>query len=95
MLAAIVGAVMRGIIVDDFDIGRKPCARVGALDQVVAEQCVARKAAVEHSMEYRDLIDSLAGEAPLAEQVLVGVGNGARVNVEAALAGIDGRKARA
>jgi hypothetical protein len=44
-------------------------------------------------MEDRDFIDTFAGEAALAKQVLVGIGNSACVNVEAALARVDGRQA--
>ena len=36
MFAAVIGAVVRRIIVDNFDIGGKPGARVCAFDQVVA-----------------------------------------------------------
>ena len=46
MLAAIIGAVVRRIIVDDFDIGGQTGARIGAFNQVVAEQRIARESDV-------------------------------------------------
>ena len=77
MLAPGVGAVVRGIVVDDFDVGEQPHARVGAFDQVVAEQRIAGEAAFEHGMQSVDFIDALAGEDAFAIQILVYVGDGA------------------
>ena len=94
MLAANVGAVVGGIIVDQFDVGGQAGARIRALDQVVAEQRIARKTAIEHGMQRGHFVNSLAGKDAFAEQILVGVGNGAGVNIEAVLAGIDGGQPR-
>ena len=51
MLAAVVGAVVRGIVVDHLDIADQPGARVSAFDQVVAEQRVAREAMLQHLVQ--------------------------------------------
>ena len=46
MLSAGVGGVVRRIVVNDLDVGDKTGAGVGALDQIVREQSVSRKAAI-------------------------------------------------
>ena len=86
MLAAAVCAIVRWIVVDEFNISDLPCARISAFDQIVTEQRVARKSAIEHSMEGRNLINTFPGEDSFPEEILVCVGNGARVNIEASLA---------
>ena len=95
MFAAGVGGVVRGVVVDDFDVGDEAGAGVGAFDEVVREEGVARESAVEDLVEDRDLVDAFAGEDALAEEVLVDVGDGARVDIEAGLAGVEGGEARA
>ena len=82
MLAPVVSAVMRRIIVDHFDIADQPCARVGAFDQIVAEQSVARKALIQNLVQSLDFEDSFAGVNSFAVEVLVDVGSRARVDVE-------------
>ena len=84
---------MRGVIVNEFDICGESCSRVSALDEIMTKQGVARKTSVENGIEDRDFIDTFAGETALAEQVLIGIGNSARVDVESALARVDGRQA--
>ena len=59
----------------------------------MAKQGVARKTSVENGIEDRDFIDTFAGEAALAKQVLIGIGNSARIDVESALARVDSRQA--
>ena len=95
VFAAVVGAVVRRVVVDKLDVGGQACARIGAFDQVVAQQGIARKAAVEHGVKRCNFIDSLAGKNALAKEILVGIGDGARINIESALAGVDGGQPRA
>ena len=95
VLAARVGAVVRGIVVDQFDIADQPGARVGAFDQVVAQQGIAREALVQHRVQRGNFVDAFAGEDAFAVEILVGVGDGAAVDVEAGLAGVDGCQPRA
>src|SRR6185437_2008297 len=73
MFAAVVGTVMRGIILNHFDIACKASARVGALNQVMAEQGIAREAAVKNFVDSLNFINSLAGKNPLAIEILVNV----------------------
>jgi hypothetical protein len=86
---------VRRVVVDDFNIGREAGTRVCAFDEVVREQGVAWEAAVEHRVEGRDFVDALAGEDALAVEVLVDVGDGACVDIEACFAGEEGGQARA
>ena len=67
MFAAGVGAVVRGVVVDDLDIGGEAGAGVGAFDEVVTEQGVAGEAAIEHGVQCGDFVDAFAGEDALAE----------------------------
>ena len=89
MLAPVVGAVMRGIVVDDFDIADQAGARVGAFDQVVAEQGISRKAAIQHAVNGVDFVDAFAGEDAFAVEILVNVRDGAGVDIKAGLSGVD------
>src|ERR1700761_3746019 len=92
MFAARVRRVVRGVVIDDFDVGDETGASVGAFDEVVREEGVSGKAAVEDFVEYADLVDALAGEDAFAEEVLVDVGDGGGVDVEAGFAGVEGRE---
>ena len=69
-------------------------ARVGAFDQVVAEQRIAREAPVEHPVHRVHFIDPFAGKNAFAIKVLVNVGDSARVDVEPGLTGVDAGQAR-
>ena len=52
----------------------------------MAEDPVLGKAAAERPLERVDVVDALADERALAEHVLVDVGDGARVRVDARIA---------
>ncbi|MEI9981161.1 MAG: hypothetical protein WDN23_19565 [Edaphobacter sp.] len=90
-----MGRVVGGVVVDDFDVGDEAGAGVGAFDEVVREERVTGEAAVEDLLEDADLVDAFAGEDALAEEVLIDVGDGAGVDVEAGLAGVERGKAGA
>ena len=95
MLAAGVGGVVRRIVVDDLDVGDEAGAGIGAFDEVVREEGVAGEAALEDLMENADLVDAFACEDALAEEVLIDVGDGAGIDVEASFAGVERGKSRA
>ena len=94
VLATVVGTVMRRVIVDDFDVADQTGARVGSFDQIVAEQRIAREAMLQHPLQGFDFVDAFAGEDAFAVEVLIHVGDGARVNVESGLAGVHARQPR-
>ena len=64
---------MRRIIVDHFDVGHQPRARIGAFNQIVAEQSVARKTLIQNLVQSLYFVDSLARENSFAVKVLVDV----------------------
>src|SRR6185437_905805 len=57
MLAAGIGAVVGGVVVDNFDIGGEAGAGVGSFNEIVAEEGVAREALLENCVEGIDLIN--------------------------------------
>ena len=57
-----------------------------AFEQVVAEYPVFGEAATERALERIDLIDAFADERTLAAQVLVDIGDSARIGVDAGFA---------
>src|SRR6266487_2214762 len=77
---ASVGGVVRRVVVDDLDIGYEASASVGALDEIVRQESVSWKAAIQHFMQDADFIDTLAGEDALPEEILVDVGDGTCVD---------------
>src|SRR3989442_5827491 len=95
MLATIVSAVVRRVILDDFGIGHEPHAGVGSLDQVVAKKCVLRETAVQDAVDDLHFINPFSREDSLSVEVLINIGDGPRVNIESGLSGIDVRQARA
>ena len=85
MLAPRVRRMVRRIIVDHLDICNQSCARIRAFDQVMRQQRIARKSPVQHLVQCRHVVDALAGEDPLPEQVLVYIRDRPRIDVEACL----------
>jgi len=71
MLSAVVGAQVRGVVVNQFDVAGKACARIGALNEIVAQQSIARKTMVENGMENRRLVNAFSCEDPLAVEILI------------------------
>src|SRR5581483_9617717 len=94
VLAAAKGAVVRRIIVHQFDIAGQPGASIGTLDQVMAEQGIFREPAVERAQESINLPDPLSGEDSIAIEVLVNVGNGPCIDVQSPLSGENVGQAR-
>ena len=90
-----VGGVARRVVLEQLHVAQQAGARVAAFEQVVAEDPVLGEPPVHRLFEGLDLVDALADERPLAEQVLVDVRRGARVGVDAQLARAQPRVARA
>ena len=87
--------VVRGIVIDEMDVGAQARSRVHALEQVVAEQRVGRNAPVERGAEGVDVVDALANVAAFVEEVLIDVGDRGGIRIEADVAGEDLRERRA
>ena len=84
--AAHVRAVARRILLVQLHVAQQAGARIAAFQQIVAEDAVLGKAPSERALERIDVVDALADERAFAEQILVHVGNGARVRIDAGLA---------
>ena len=87
--------VTRGILVHEFDVRRQPGPSEDSFEQVVAQQGVFGNSARERRLERVDIVNALADIRPLAAQVLVHVGYGGRIRVDAAGAGNEALVARA
>ena len=88
------GEVARGVVVEHLHVRHETGSREGSLDEIVAEQGVIRKSALGGSAKHVHVVDALAGERPLAEQVLIDVRHGRRVRVDARMPGVDGGEPR-
>jgi hypothetical protein len=66
MLEAIVGAIVRRVLVDDLYVADQPGTSVGPLDQIMAEQRITREAMLQHLVQDLNFIDALPGEDSLA-----------------------------
>ena len=74
-------------VLHDRDVGDRGTAGQRAFEQVVAQHLALRQTPAEHRVHGLDVEQALAGERALAEQVLVDLGAGDAVRVDAALAG--------
>ena len=84
--AAHVRAVGGWILLVQLHIAQQAGPRMTAFEQVVAEYPVFGEAATERALERIDLIDAFADERTLAAQVLVNIGDSARIGVDAGFA---------
>src|SRR4029079_10481028 len=73
----------RRVLVDQLHVGDERDARVQSLEQIVGEERVFRYRALERRNEGVDVVQPLAGENAVAEEVLIGVGYRRRVRVDA------------
>ena len=95
MLALGVGVVVGRIIVQEFDVCHKRSARVETFKEVVAEQRVFGNAVSQRHLEGVNIVETFARVAAFTEEVLINVGDGGRVRINARVAGEDTRKQRA
>ena len=83
------------VVVDDVDVGAERRPRERPFEEVVAEQRVVRHAPGERPFEGVDVVDALADVAALVEEILIDVGDGGRVRIDADVARKDPREPRA
>ena len=95
MPSAHVGTVAGRVFLEQLHVAEQARACVATLDQVVAEDAVFRKAAIQRALERVDRVNALADERALAEHVLIDVRNHLRVRVDAGIAAVQLRVARA
>ncbi|MCY1219812.1 hypothetical protein D9M72_318020 [compost metagenome] len=89
MLAPGRHVVARGKLFDHLDVGGQPGTGEHSFEQVMAEQRVLRDPAAERRFKGIDIIDALARIGALAKEILVDVGGGRRVGIDAARPGED------
>ena len=77
------GQVARRILVENLDVRHEPGTSDRSLDEIVAQQCVLREAAGRRALERRDVVDALPGVGALAEEVLIDIGHGRGVWIDA------------
>src|SRR5437660_1828746 len=90
MFAAVERAVVRGIILNYLDVAGQTRAGVSSFDEIVAEQSIAREAAVKDTVHGINFVDSLAGKAAFAIQILIRIGDSPSIDVESSLTRVDG-----
>ena len=87
--------IARRKLLDDLDIGSQAGASECPLEKVVTEKRALRHAAVKRSFKRIQIVDALAGIGAFAEEILVHVGHGRGVRIDAAHAGEDALEQRA
>ena len=95
MPALHVRAVAGGILLVQLGVAHQARPDIATFQQVVAQDPVLREPPAECPLERVDLVDSLADERAFAEDVLVHVGDRARIGIDARLAGVQARVPRA
>ncbi len=93
--AADVRGVVRRILLVQLHVAQQRRARIAALQQVVTQDAIFGKAILQRALERVDVVDALADERTFAEQVLVDVGDGARIRINPGLGAEEPRIARA
>jgi len=83
-----VGAVAGRIFLVQLNVAQQPGAGIAAFQQVVTENAVLGKAPGQGLFEGLDLVDALADERTLLEGILIDVGDGAGIGVDARLAAV-------
>ena len=81
--------VARREFIEEFYVGHQPGASENALEEVVAQQSVLGHPICHRGTECVDVVDPLAGIAPLLEQVLIDVGDRGRIRVDPGRPGVD------
>ncbi len=75
-----------GVVLEYDDVGDQPGPSVDAFEQVVTQDSVLRYAPAQRPLEGGDFVDPLARVDPLTEQVLIEIGDGMGVEVQARIA---------
>jgi hypothetical protein len=86
---------MRRVILIQLHVAQQPGAGVASLEKIVTEDAILRKARAKRLLEGIDVVDPLADERAFAEHVLIDIRGYPRVRVDARLAAIQSRIARA
>ena len=82
------------MILVQLHVAQQSGPRVTSFQKIVAQNPVLGEALLERALECIDLIDSLADERAFTEHVLVDIGDGACIGVDARLATVESRVPR-
>src|SRR5437867_13051885 len=94
MSACNVRGVPSRMIFVQLHVAQQSGSRITSLQKIVAQYPVLGEAVLERALECIDLIDSLTDERAFTEHVLVDIGNGACIGVDARLATVESRVPR-
>ena len=94
MLTSGVGQHARREVIHELHVGHERTTRVEPLEQVVRQHRVLADPAIEGSHERIHVVEPLAHECAFAEQVLIGVGGGRAVGVDAGVPAVGAREQR-
>src|ERR1043166_5260521 len=94
MLPMHVGQHARGVIVDDLAVAHKRGSREEPFEEVVGEQSVFRNPVPQCRGERVNVVESLARVDALAEKILINIGNGSRVWIDAGVPRVNAREER-
>src|SRR5580704_19213793 len=95
MFAPGIREIPRRVIIIELDVSDQRGPSVGALDEIVRQKRVLGELVLGRSLERVDIIDALPREAPLGEEILIDVGDGGRIWIDARATRGDRRKERA
>ena len=87
MVAPRGDVVAGGELLHHLDIGSETGAGKDAFEQIVAEQCRIGYAAGQRGLEGVDFVDALARVRAFADEILVHVGDGSGIRIDAVHAG--------
>jgi len=86
--------IVRGELLEQDGRAVETHAQVGAFDQVVAQDRLLGQPARQDLVKDADIVDGLADEDPVAEQVLIKIRDGVRIRVRPPRMGKNGGEAR-
>ena len=73
MLTESIRIVVRGIVVEEFDVGNQSRPRVERLKKVVTEQRILRHSSVQGGFKSVHLVETFTGVIALAKEILINV----------------------
>ena len=85
--------IIGGVVVEKLEVVDEAAADVAALDEVVTQDKVLGEGPFQHFLEHTEVVDALAAERALVEDVLVELEAGGGVDIQAAEAGEELREA--
>ena len=85
MVARHVDIIAGRIILDHLHVADQSAARIAAFEQVMAEDGVFRDTVLQRRLEGVDVVKPLAGESAFSQQILIGIGHGEDIRVDAAI----------